>query len=357
MSRGGLTQIDGEAATGAERSAFQMMGGFLGIMLDPFASGRGGSFDGGQASGFAREQQAGFPPEIALAYDFVLKPAPPNFDQRWSAWGSAFGGSNSAKGDPAVGSNNVTAQDFGFAAGMDYHVTPDTAFGFALAGGGTNWGLTQGLGGGRSSAVQAGIYGVTHAGPAYLAGSLAFTNYWMTTSRTALGDQLTATFNAQSYGARVEAGYRFAVLPAFGVTPYAAAQVQSFHSPNYSETDLTAGGFGLTYNAMSATDTRTELGARFDAPTLVGGMPLILRGRVAWAHDWVSDPSIGAVFQALPGASFTVNGAPIPENSVLASGGAELFLNANWSLNAKFDGEFASGSQTYAGTGTLRYTW
>jgi hypothetical protein len=27
------------------------------------------------------------------------------------------------------------------------------------------------------------------------------------------------------------------------------------------------------------------------------------------------------------------------------------------SLIAKFDGEFASGSQTYAGTGTLRYTW
>jgi hypothetical protein len=25
--------------------------------------------------------------------------------------------------------------------------------------------------------------------------------------------------------------------------------------------------------------------------------------------------------------------------------------------SAKFDGEFASGSQTYAGTGTIRYTW
>ena len=24
---------------------------------------------------------------------------------------------------------------------------------------------------------------------------------------------------------------------------------------------------------------------------------------------------------------------------------------------AKFDGEFAKGSQTYAGTGTLRYVW
>ena len=32
-------------------------------------------------------------------------------------------------------------------------------------------------------------------------------------------------------------------------------------------------------------------------------------------------------------------------------------LHADWSLTAKFDGEFAAGSQTYAGTGTLRYTW
>ena len=28
-----------------------------------------------------------------------------------------------------------------------------------------------------------------------------------------------------------------------------------------------------------------------------------------------------------------------------------------WSFGAKFDGEFASGSRTYAGTGTARYTW
>jgi hypothetical protein len=26
-------------------------------------------------------------------------------------------------------------------------------------------------------------------------------------------------------------------------------------------------------------------------------------------------------------------------------------------LLAKFDGEFGNGSQTYAGSGTLRYTW
>lgn len=49
--------------------------------------------------------------------------------------------------------------------------------------------------------------------------------------------------------------------------------------------------------------------------------------------------------------------APIPHDSALTSAGAQLFLSPNWSLLAKFDGEFANGSQLYAGTGTLRYSW
>ena len=29
----------------------------------------------------------------------------------------------------------------------------------------------------------------------------------------------------------------------------------------------------------------------------------------------------------------------------------------DWTLTAKFDGEFGEGSQTYAGTGRLAYSW
>jgi uncharacterized protein with beta-barrel porin domain len=358
LSPGGLTQIDGEAATGAERSAFQLMDEFLSLMLDPFVDGRLGGGSGGGAIAFAPDQEARLPPEIALAYASILKAPPkPNFDQRWTAWGAAYGGRNTANGDAVVGSNNVAASTFGFAGGMDYHVTPNAVVGFALAGGGTNWGLANGLGGGRSDAFQAGIYGITRAGPAYLAGALAFANHWFTTSRAALGDQLTANFVGQSYGARLEGGYRYAVLPTIGVTPYAALQAQDFHTPRYSEADLTGGGFGLTYAAMNATDVRTELGGRFDNPTLLAGRPLILRGRVAWAHDFVANPALGAVFQGLPGSNFIVNGAPIPRDSALTSAGAEMFLTPNWTLLAKFDGEFARGSRTYAGSGTVRYTW
>ncbi len=356
-----LTQIDGENATAAERSAFELSSEFLGLMLDPFVYGRGGFAAGGQPLGFAPDQQAALPPDAALAFAGVAKAPPPTFAQRWTAWGAAFGGGATANGDPVVvGSTNVTAATYGYAGGMDYHYSPDTVFGFALSGGGTNWNLAQGLGSGRSDAFQAGIYGTHYVGPAYLAAAFAFTNNWFTTNRVALGDQLTASFQGQSYGGRIEGGYRYAVAvekAVIGVTPYAALQVQNFQTPAYSETGLTSGGFGLSYAAMSGAETRSELGGRFDDLTAINTMPLILRAKLAWAHDWVSNPALNASFESLPGTSFTVFGAPIPRDSALASAGAQLFFTPSWSFLVKFDGEFANGSQTYAGSGTLRYTW
>ena len=68
-----LTQLDGEAATGAERGAFQLTNEFLSLMLDPFVYGRAGGFGGGGgAIGFAPEQEANLPPDIALAYASIL---------------------------------------------------------------------------------------------------------------------------------------------------------------------------------------------------------------------------------------------------------------------------------------------
>jgi hypothetical protein len=45
------------------------------------------------------------------------------------------------------------------------------------------------------------------------------------------------------------------------------------------------------------------------------------------------------------------------KDSALASAGGELRLANGLTLLAKFDGEFASHSNTYAGTGTIRYRW
>jgi autotransporter-associated beta strand protein len=202
-----LSQLSGEAATGGQQVAFQMTNQFLGLMLDPFVDGRSGvAGANGPALGFAPERED-LPDDIALAYSSVLKAPPakaPTFEQRWSVWGGAYGGSNRTSGDPAVvGSHDLAARAAGFAAGLDYHLTPNTVVGMALAGGGTSWSLANGLGGGKSDAFQAGVYGATRWGPAYLAAALSYTNHWMSTDRFAFaGDHLTASFNAQSIGAR-----------------------------------------------------------------------------------------------------------------------------------------------------------
>src|SRR5262249_14389002 len=125
-----------------------------------------------------------------------------------------------------------------------------------------------------------------------------------------------------------------------------------------AEADLNAGGFALGFNSRNATDTRSELGGRFDRVLLLNPeAALTLRARVAWAHDWVSEPTLGPVFQALPGAGFLVHGATLAKTPALTAAGAELRLATGVALLAKFDGEFASHSSTYAGTGTVRYAW
>jgi autotransporter-associated beta strand protein len=290
----GLSTLSGESTTGGTQTSFQLMNSFLGVMLDPFVEGRAGpgvDAIGGGALGYAPAGSS-LSPAVADAYAAALKApklgaAPP--PSGWNVWGSAYGGSlNLAANGSAVGAHDVSAGTYGFATGADYHPTPNTVFGFALAGGGSGWSV-DGLGGGNSTAAQVGVYGRTLVGPAYLAGALAFTNYWVTTNRaTFTGDPLSGDFTAQGFGARAEIGYRFnlpaSVGPAMTLAPYAAIAPQTLHTPAFSETDVRGSGFALSYQASDAVDTRTELGARLATSLpLLGGMTMNLWGRALGA--------------------------------------------------------------------------
>ena len=66
---------------------------------------------------------------------------------------------------------------------------------------------------------------------------------------------LSADFNANSWGGRVETGYRFAMTNGLGVTPFGAVQAQRFETPAYAERDLTGlAAFALNYAARTTTD-------------------------------------------------------------------------------------------------------
>jgi outer membrane autotransporter protein len=357
-----LTQLSGELGTGAQLSAFQLMNEFMTLLLDPLADGHGAGI--GPLPFAPAGQQNTFTPEVANAYASVLKApaAPITVYGPWRAWGAAFGGSNSITGDPAiVGSHDVRTTAGGFAAGLDYRFSPDTVVGVALAGAATGWDLSAGLGSGQSDAFLAGLYAKHQFGPAYLSGALAFANHWASTTRTvtvAGTDTLKASFDAQSFGGRLEGGYRVSLAPVT-VTPYAALQAQSFRLPGYSETAASGSPqFALSYAAQTSTATRGELGAWLSRNLLLArGDTLALFGRAAWARDWFSNLAVTPTFLGLPGASFVVNGAAPPHDVALVTAGAEWRLRSNWSLMGRFDGEFGDGQQTYTGTARVRYAW
>jgi uncharacterized protein with beta-barrel porin domain len=355
----GLTQAGGESAAGAPQAAMQSLNPFLTLMVDPFVASRGNGF--GPALGYAPERQLS--PAVANAYAAVTPKSESAVDPaaRWSAWGNAFGGQYRANGDANVGSHDTSASAVGVAVGVDYRVAPTTVLGFAFSGGHNTWGLSEGLGGGQGDVFQAGVYGSTREGDAYLSGSLAVGINKMSTSRdvTISGlDRLVGSFDALSYGGRVETGYRIAT-DVVAVTPYAAVQAQAFHLPSYNETaSLGTNNFALTYNSQTSTDTRTEVGTWLDRSfaTPDDGV-VVLRGRVAWAHDWASGQGVSAVFQSFTAPGFVVQGAATPSDSVLTSAGAELRLASGLTFGVKLDGNWVSRAQTYGGTGTLRYTW
>jgi outer membrane autotransporter protein len=358
-----LDQASGQTAVGIANAGAQLTTSFLTLLLNPFGGASDDSLGAaGAARSFGTSEQA-LSPEVAAAYaaltpcDARLEPQGP----RWKFWGSGFGGYNRTSGDAAAGTANTSVSAYGLAAGADFQTTPGVTVGFALAGGATNWGLAQSLGSGRSDVFQMGVYASKNFGAAYASAALSYAWHDVTTDRTltiAGTDKLEAKFNAQSFGARIETGYRFATSY-IGITPYAALQAQSFWTPPYIENAIAgANTFALTYSSRSVTATRTEIGSWFDKQFAVGGgNELALRTRVAWAHDHFNRTGVNAVFQALPGSNFTVNGASGAPNSALLSQAAELRLSNRISIGAKFIGEFSSGSQTYAGTGTFRYVW
>jgi uncharacterized protein with beta-barrel porin domain len=219
------------------------------------------------------------------------------------------------------------------------------------------------MGSGRSDVFQAGAYVRHTEGNAYISGALAYGWQDVTTNRTVTAagfDQLRAEFNANAYSGRLEGGYRF-VTPAFGgvgITPYAAGQFTTFDLPAYAESVVTGSpDFALAYAAKSVIDTRSELGFRSDQSFAIANGIVTVRGRLAWAHDFDADRSIGATFQTLPGASFVVNGAAQASDTALTTASLEMKWLNGWSVAATFEGEFSKVTESYAGKGGVRYAW
>jgi len=316
--------------------------------------------DGDEANAYAARRQVSREAKDAYAAVTPRDRRALSFEQRWTVWASAYGGNSRVNGDTTAGTSTTTSRVFGTVAGASYHFTPDTQAGFALGGAGSSFDIAGGFGGGKADIFNAAVYAKHNIGAAYVAGLLGYSWQDTTTDRivTISGtDRLHASFKAQALAARLEGGWRYAT-PMVGITPYAALQTTSFYLPSYGETaTLGSDAFALNYAAKTVTATRGELGTKFDKAMLVQGGVVTLKARTAWVHDWNTDRSATAIFQTLPGATFTANGAQPAANAALVSSSAEMKWHNGWSLAANIDGEFSRATATYAGTGSIKYTW
>ena len=225
--------------------------------------------------------------------------------------------------------SDVTARTFGFAAGMDYHVTPNTIFGFALAGGGTNWGLANASRHRpeRRAASRRLRHHLCRAGlfrrRARLHQSLVHDQSlgaWRPAHRQLRRAKLRRA-------ARERLSLR-ALADAAASHPMPRCRRKTSTRPlqrdrrqrrrlravlRCDERHRRAHGNRQPLRCADASSRHATLCCAAASP-----------GRTTSS----SNPALAPVFETLPGASFTVNGAPIPHDSALTSAGAELFLAA-----------------------------
>ena len=200
------------------------------------------------------------------------------------------------EGDASVGSSDRFASAFGVAAGYGYRPAPDMKIGVSFASGARTTTLPM---------VSAAAAATSCRWP-YMARRTSARPIWLArspTPTTGFDEPLcahsppptpsTADFNAHDFAAPVETGIHYGWL-----TPYAPrAPRPSTRRPTRRRAHPQGAAFALAYDDSTTYSARTELGVRLARSIAIhNGKTLDLHGRVAWAHDFSSAPSVVAEF-------------------------------------------------------------
>jgi outer membrane autotransporter protein len=359
-----IAQLSGEIATAASTGSFAAFGRFFAVtssQTDTARTGPSANSGGGNRVALAFGGAAAH----ACLADACDTPLP--FGRRVTAWTQGFGAGGSVDGNAATGSARVDMSAGGGAVGIDVQLTRRSLLGLSLGmtSSGYSLGGTSSYGSGR--AILLGVYGSFTEGPAYLDAALGYgTGSYNTTrvvSTGTIAEQLTASFDGQQYGGRVEAGWRFD-LDRTTLTPFAGLLVQAFQQNGYSETarDLSTGApgaLGLAVQGQTTTSVRSFLGAEARSSfTLGDGSVFSPRLRAAWAHEYNPARSMTAALATLaPASTFTVQGAGAAVDALVVGVGFDLALTPRAKLFAQFDGDLAANARSFAGTGGVKLTW
>jgi outer membrane autotransporter protein len=276
-------------------------------------------------------------------------------------WASGLGQWFKLDGQASNGSANLTSNDEGLAAGVDFLVGSDFRLGFTA---GTSFGSFNVAGRATSGTVNTedlGVYGRKTYGPLYVAGTLDFIFASNKTSRYVSGVGPVESETSSSHGnevlGRIEAGYAYR-MSQINVSPFIGYQGASLQVPGFSETS--AGGSGvlaLNVTGRHVPSDQTFLGVQLDTNmTLSGGRALTPYARLSWAHQFDTERNLTVQLQSLP-TNFTVQGAPASADAALVDVGVKLAMSRRVTAYAAFDGGAGNHGESYAGTGGITISW
>ena len=109
---------------------------------------------------------------------------------------------------------------------------------------------------------------------------------------------------------------------------------------------LTGLSHGYDYGA-------TTLGVRGEMPVFAG-MPLVARGMLGWQHVFGDvTPAATLAFASAPATTFTVTGAPIARDALVAEAGLDWRVTAATSLGLYYSGTVAGHANDNAVKGRI----
>lgn len=260
----------------------------------------------------------------------------------YGVWATGFGswvehdGNSNTGGLKSTTGGFLSGVDVGFASGWrlgvvgGYSQTDLDAKGRYASAQSDNWHL--------------GVYGGNQWGPIGLRAGLVQTWHNIDASRsvayTGFSDSLTADYDARTFQAFGEMGYRIDTTVA-AFEPFANLSHVRLRTDGFNET---GGAAALSVDSETTNTTFTTLGLRASAPLQLGSTSANLKGTLGWRHAYGDITPESS--QSFAGSNaFVVEGSPIAKDAALVEVGFDMAITQASTFGVSYSGQFGSGAQ------------
>ena len=126
-------------------------------------------------------------------------------------------------------------------------------------------------------------------------------------------------------------------LPAgrWGIEPFASLRYARTSEKAFTEAG--AGSVNLVVDKHATPWMQSDLGVRFTTSVLRDAYALLPEVHAAWSHDFGLDRDITAAFQADPSMPFTLSGAKIDSEGLVAGAGLTYTTTSGWKASVRYE--------------------